>query len=89
MRNTGYEDNSSGVAKLYFDHDDTTGVRFGSRPISEGSGHLYSTSEDLSLWDQALYTDRLLPLESLLAIRRCIKSRCQKAENQRQVEGEC
>jgi CubicO group peptidase (beta-lactamase class C family) len=65
MRNTAYQDNSSGVAKLYFDHDDTTGVQFGSPPISEGSGHLYSTSEDLFLWDQALYTDRLLPRDEL------------------------
>jgi CubicO group peptidase (beta-lactamase class C family) len=61
MRNTGYQDNSSGVAKCYLDRDDTTGLQFGSPPISEGSGHLYSTSEDLFLWDQALYTDRLLP----------------------------
>lgn len=61
MRNTGYQDNSSGVAELYADCDSTTGVQFGSPPISEGSGHLYSTSEDLLLWDQALYTDWLLP----------------------------
>ena len=61
MHNTGYQDNSSGVAKVYFDHDDTTGVAFGSPPVSEGSGQLYSSSEDLFLWDQALYTDRLLP----------------------------
>lgn len=60
MRNTGYQDKSSGVAKLYPDGDSTTGEEFGSPPISEGSGHLYSTSEDLFLWDQALYTDRLL-----------------------------
>ncbi len=60
MRNTGYQDKSSGVAKLYPDADSTTGEEFGSPPISEGSGHLYSTSEDLFLWDQALYTDRLL-----------------------------
>jgi CubicO group peptidase (beta-lactamase class C family) len=60
MRNTGYQDKSSGVAKLYPDGDSTTGDEFGSPPISEGSGHLYSTSEDLCLWDQALYTDRLL-----------------------------
>jgi len=65
MCNTGYQDNASGVAKRYLDHADTTGVQFGSPPISEGSGHLYSTSEDLFLWDQALYTDRLLPRDEL------------------------
>jgi len=38
-----------------------TGVQFGTPPISEGSGHMYSTPEDLFRWDQALYTDQLLP----------------------------
>ena len=65
MCNSGYQDNASGVAKLYFDHADTTGVQFGSPPVSEGSGHLYSTSEDLFLWDQALYSGRLLPRDEL------------------------
>ena len=65
MRNTGYQDASSGVAKVYTDHDDTTGAQFGSPPVSEGSGHLYSTSEDFFLWDQALYADQLLPQSEL------------------------
>ena len=37
MRNTGYQDSSSGVARVYADHDDTTGGQFGSPPVSEGS----------------------------------------------------
>lgn len=61
MHNTGYPDGSSGEARLYADHDDTTGAQFGAPPVSEGSGYLYSSSEDLFLWDQALYTDQLLP----------------------------
>jgi len=65
MRNTGYQDSSSGVAGIYTDREDTTAVQFGSPPISEGSGHLYSTSEDLFLWDQALYIDQLLPRTEL------------------------
>jgi CubicO group peptidase (beta-lactamase class C family) len=65
MRDTGYQNSSSGVAGIYTDRDDTTAVQFGSPPISEGSGHLYSTSEDLFLWDQALYTDQLLPRTEL------------------------
>ena len=65
MRDTGYQYSSSGVAEIYTDRDDTTAVQFGSPPISEGSGHLYSTSEDLFLWDQALYTDQLLPRTEL------------------------
>jgi CubicO group peptidase (beta-lactamase class C family) len=65
MRDTGYQDSSSGVAGIYTDREDTTAVQFGSPPVSEGSGHLYSTSEDLFLWDQALYTDQLLPRTEL------------------------
>lgn len=61
MRNTGYPDSSSGVAELYDDRFDRTGRQLGSSPVSEGAGHLYSSSEDLFLWDQALYTDRLMP----------------------------
>jgi CubicO group peptidase (beta-lactamase class C family) len=33
--------------------------------IPDGSGLLYSTVEDLFLWDQALYTERLLPRAQL------------------------
>jgi CubicO group peptidase (beta-lactamase class C family) len=61
MRDTGYEGRSSGVAKLYADGDATTAAQYGPLPISDGTGGLYSTVEDLFLWDQALYTDRLLP----------------------------
>jgi hypothetical protein len=49
------------VALVYTDRDDTPGGQFKSPPISEGAGGLYSTGEDLFLWDQALYTDQLLP----------------------------
>jgi CubicO group peptidase (beta-lactamase class C family) len=65
MRDTGYQDGSSGVAGICTDRDDTKAVQFGSPPISEGSGHLYSSSEDLFLWDQALYSDQLLPRTEL------------------------
>lgn len=65
MHNTGYPDGSSGEAKLYEDHVDTIGRQLGLSPVSEGAGHLYSSSEDLLLWDQALYTDQLLPESEL------------------------
>jgi CubicO group peptidase (beta-lactamase class C family) len=65
MHNTGYQDNSSGVANIYHDSNTMTGAQFGSPPVSEGSGHLYSTAEDLLLWDQALYTDQLVPQSEL------------------------
>jgi len=65
MHNTGYLDSSSRTAEIYVDSDTRIGVQLGSPPISEGSGNLYSTSEDLLLWDQALYTDQLLPRTEL------------------------
>ncbi len=37
-------------------------------PFESGAGALYSTVEDLYRWDQALYTEKLLPKESLTAI---------------------
>jgi CubicO group peptidase (beta-lactamase class C family) len=65
MRNTGYEDSSSGVALCYTDRYVTFAGRFASPAISDGAGGLYSTVEDLFLWDQALYTDQLLPRTEL------------------------
>ena len=65
MRNTGYQDNSSEVAKLYDDHMSTIERQVGSPPVSEGSGQMYSSAEDLFLLDQALYTNQLLPKSEL------------------------
>jgi CubicO group peptidase (beta-lactamase class C family) len=65
MRDTGYPDGPSGMAKVYADRDDKSGAQFGMTAISDGSDNLYSTSEDLYLWDQALYTSQLLPQEKL------------------------
>jgi CubicO group peptidase (beta-lactamase class C family) len=65
MHNTGYPDGSSGEAKLYDDRGDTTGRQIATPPVAEGAGHLYSSIEDLLLWDQALYTDQLMPKSEL------------------------
>jgi CubicO group peptidase (beta-lactamase class C family) len=65
MRNSGYEDSSSGGAVGYFNRDDTTGAEYTQWPISNGEGWLYSTTGDLLLWDQALYADQLLPQAEL------------------------
>jgi len=66
MRNTGYEHRSSGLAVGYADAQATAPqLPFASMSISDGSGLLYSTVEDLFLWDQALYTERLLPRAEL------------------------
>jgi len=41
------------------------GAEYLQWPISNGEGQLYSTTGDLLLWDQALYTDQLLPQAEL------------------------
>jgi CubicO group peptidase (beta-lactamase class C family) len=65
MRDSGYEDNSSGVAVGYTYSFATTAAPYVSLPISDGEGQLYSTIGDLYLWDQALNTDQLLPQDEL------------------------
>ena len=51
-RASGYERTSAGLLK---------NARFYDMSIPFAAGALYSTSRDLFLWDQALYTERLLP----------------------------
>ncbi len=65
MQDTGYQDGWSDAALLYDDRFDTTAAQYYPLPISDGTGGLYSSAEDLFLWDQALYTDRLLPQAEL------------------------
>jgi CubicO group peptidase (beta-lactamase class C family) len=65
MRNTGYPDSTSELAKLYTEHDSTIARQIATPPVSEGAGHLYSSTEDLLLWNQALYTDQLMPKPDL------------------------
>ena len=61
MRNSGYEDSSSGVAQGYAARDATTAAPYVALPISDGEGQLFSTTEDLLVWDQALDSQQLLP----------------------------
>jgi len=65
MHSTGYQDSSSGVALCYNNRYTTRGGGLWPKAMSDGAGGLYSTSEDLFLWDQALYTDQLLPRSEL------------------------
>ena len=65
MRDSGYIDSSSGVAAGYTYRYATDAVEYVQLPISDGEGQLYSTTEDLLLWDRALYTDQLLPQAEL------------------------
>jgi CubicO group peptidase (beta-lactamase class C family) len=65
MRASGYDDGLSGVAAGYTYRYATDAVEYVTLPISDGEGQLYSTTGDLYLWDQALYTDQLLPQAKL------------------------
>jgi len=68
MRDSGYEDSSSGVAAGYTYRYAKDAVEYVQLDISNGEGQLYSTTGDLLLWDQALYTDQLLPQAELEAM---------------------
>jgi CubicO group peptidase (beta-lactamase class C family) len=65
MLNSGYPDSSSGLALTYPDRETLEGIQSGSGVFPDGSGNLYSSCEDLLLWDQALNTGQLLPREKL------------------------
>jgi CubicO group peptidase (beta-lactamase class C family) len=65
MRDSGYMDSSSGVAKGYTYRYATKAAEYVPLPISDGSDQLYSTTEDLYLWDQALNTGQLLPQDEM------------------------
>jgi len=61
MTDTGYLDNPGGMAVGYTDATTTSQADFEDASGLFASGGLYSTVEDLYLWDRALYTDKLLP----------------------------
>ena len=65
MHDTGCEERSSGLAVGYADRAALSAASRVWLPISDGAGRLFSSAEDLFLWDQALYTDRLLPRTEL------------------------
>ena len=68
MKNTGYDhhdhahsETRSGYAKT---PDGYTNAAYLDMSIPYAAGSMYSTVEDLYLWDQALYTDKLLTAQS-------------------------
>lgn len=60
MQDSGYEDANSGLAIGYVDSGDRPADVI-DLSIPHAAGALYSTTEDLLRWDQALYTDQLAP----------------------------
>ncbi len=67
MSNTGFDDHTQ--ADLAKGYSAASGIL--PVPLLNGlfaEGNLYSTVEDMYLWDQALYTDKLLPQSALKAM---------------------
>jgi CubicO group peptidase (beta-lactamase class C family) len=68
MRNTGYDHHDTIIPKRATGYSKTpngyTNAAYLDMSIPYAAGSMYSTVEDLYLWDQALYTDKLLSAES-------------------------
>src|ERR1051325_4071421 len=68
MKNTGYDHHDTIIAKraagYVKTHDSFANAPYLDMSIPYAAGSLYSTVEDLYLWDQALYTDKLLSAQS-------------------------
>jgi CubicO group peptidase (beta-lactamase class C family) len=60
MVNSGYDHNNGDLAVGYRDQTSVP-ADFMDTTIAYATGGLYSTVEDLYRWDQALYTDKLIP----------------------------
>lgn len=72
MKNSGY-DRTSAILKnrasgYSLERGEWANASFIDMSIPHGAGALYSTVEDLYLWDQALYSERLLSAKSLTAM---------------------
>ena len=65
MHDTGYEHHPDDVVTGYLNLYTKKPVDFVDMSIVYSAGALYSTVEDLYLWDQALYAEELLPLDQL------------------------
>ncbi|HLL70405.1 MAG TPA: serine hydrolase [Pyrinomonadaceae bacterium] len=68
MKNTGYDHYDAILPKRASGYQKTpagyTNAPYLDMSIPYAAGSLYSTVEDLYLWDQALYTDKLIPAKS-------------------------
>ena len=68
MKNTGYDHHTTIIPKRASGYSKTpdgyTNAPYLDMSIPYAAGSLYSTVEDLYLWDQTLYTDKLLPAQS-------------------------
>jgi CubicO group peptidase (beta-lactamase class C family) len=69
MKDTGYDHPERILKNRASGYSRTFGMlgnaRYIDMTIPHAAGALYSTTEDLLLWDQALYTEKLLPAQAL------------------------
>jgi CubicO group peptidase (beta-lactamase class C family) len=72
MNNSGYDSNRTIIMDRADGYKQENGILLNADHIEmdtpHAAGALYSTVEDMFLWDQALYTDQLVSLETLDAI---------------------
>jgi CubicO group peptidase (beta-lactamase class C family) len=68
MKNTGYDHHDAIIPKRATGYSKTsdgyTNAAYLDMSIPYAAGSMYSTVEDLYLWDQALYTDKLISAQS-------------------------
>jgi CubicO group peptidase (beta-lactamase class C family) len=68
MKNTGYDHHNTIILKRATGYsktpDNYTNAAYLDMSIPYAAGSMYSTVEDLFLWDQSLYTDKLLSAQS-------------------------
>ena len=68
MKNTGYDHHNTIIPKRASGYSKTpdgyTNAPYLDMSIPYAAGSMYSTVEDLYLWDQALYTDKLISAQS-------------------------
>ncbi len=67
MSNTGFDPNRHDLAIGYADQGGSVASPF-NMWVAFSAGALYSTADDLYLWDQALYTEKLVPQRVLDAM---------------------
>jgi CubicO group peptidase (beta-lactamase class C family) len=65
MHDSGFDQDVSGLAVGYVDQNTTMPAQVIESSLLYSAGALYSTVEDLYRWDQALYTEQLIPRELL------------------------
>ena len=65
MHDSGYDQDASGLAVGYVDQNTAAPAQVIESSFLYSAGALYSTVGDLYRWDQALYTEQLIPRELL------------------------